>query len=105
VVVTIPPLNPAETNAGQAGRARAFANWLMSEEYLGGYPNITTYDFYNSLAEEDPAHPDANMLREAYRNGADSHPNRLANQTLGPEFVDFILQAIENYRGHLQQSQ
>ena len=38
------------------------------------------------------------MLREEYRSGDDSHPNRLANQTLGPVFVDFVIGAIEEYR-------
>jgi hypothetical protein len=98
IVVTMPPLNPADTNPKQATRARAFAGWLKSEEYLNGHANLVVFDFYNYLAEDDPARADYNMLRDEYRNGADSHPNRLANQTLGPIFVDFVIGAIDQYR-------
>ena len=98
IVVTDPPLNPAETNAQQAARARAFANWLKSSEYLNGHRNVFTFDFYGYLAEDDPASPDYNMLRKAYREGSDSHPNQIANKTLGPLLVDFVIPAIQDYR-------
>lgn len=98
IVVTPPPLNPAETDAEAAARARAFANWLASDEYLSGHPNIFTFDFFDLLAEGDPTAPDFNMLREAYWNGGDSHPNARANETIGPLFVDFIIDAIQTYR-------
>lgn len=80
VVVTQPPLNPAATDTQAAARARAFANWLKSDEYLSGHPNVFTFDFFGYLAEDDPASPDYNMLREAYRDGTDSHPNATANE-------------------------
>ncbi len=98
IVVTQPPLNPAETNLEIAARARAFAEWLKSEEYLAGHPNIVTYDLFGQLAEDRDGSPDYNMLRAAYREGTDSHPNLLANQTIGPDFVKFIIRAIETYR-------
>jgi hypothetical protein len=98
VVVTPPPLNPSETNADEAARARQFANWLKSEAFLGGRANITTFDFYALLAEEDPASPEVNMLRKDYRWGADSHPIRVANEALGPVFVDFVMDAVEQFR-------
>lgn len=62
IVVTPPPLNPAETNAEAAARARIFANWLTSDEYLRGHPNIFTFNFFGYLAEDDPALSDYNML-------------------------------------------
>lgn len=98
VVVTQPPLNPAETDAGEAARARAFANWLKSDEYLRGHRNVFTFDLYGDLAEDNPSAADANMLRASYRDGSDSHPNRKANETVGPVFVDFIIHAIQSYR-------
>jgi hypothetical protein len=98
VVMSPPPLNPAETDAEAATRARVFADWLKSAEYLNGHANVVTFDFFDSLAESDPALPDHNMLRQAYRAGADSHPNQVANETVAPLFVDFIINAIENYR-------
>jgi hypothetical protein len=98
IVMTDPPLNPAETNAQEAARASAFANWLKSSEYLNGHRNVFTFDFYRYLAENDPASPDYNMLRKAYREGSDSHPNQIANKTVGPLLVDFVVSAIQDYR-------
>jgi hypothetical protein len=98
IVVTQPPLNPAATDAEAAARARAFANWLKSDEYLSGHPNVFTFDFFDYLAEEDPASPDYNMLRETYRDGTDSHPNATANEAIAPPFVDFVINAIQTYR-------
>lgn len=101
IVVTPPPLNPAATTPEAAERARAFANWLSSEEFLASHPNIFTFDLFDTLAEDDPSAPDVNMLREAYREGEDSHPNTLANETIGPRFADFIVTSVETYRDRL----
>ncbi|MCR4405864.1 MAG: hypothetical protein NUW24_02930 [Anaerolineae bacterium] len=101
IVITPPPLNPAATDAETAARARAFANWLKSDEFLAGHPNVFTFDFFDLLAEGDPSVPDFNMLRAEYREGEDSHPNKLANQTVGPLFADFIVEAVQTYRARL----
>jgi len=98
IVMSPPPLNPASTDAGAAARARAFAEWLQSDEYLSGHPNVFAFDFFGHLAEEDPTAPDYNMLRVAYRDGEDSHPNQLANETVGPLFADFVMEAAEEYK-------
>lgn len=98
IVMTQPPLNPAETSPEIAARARAFANWLKSEEYLGGHPNIVTFDLFGYLAEDNPASSDYNMLRQVYREGEDSHPNQIANETIGPLFADFIMNVAQSYR-------
>jgi hypothetical protein len=97
IVVTTPPLNPAETNLEIAARARPMANWLKSDEYLKGHPNIFTFDFFSYLAEEDRSSPQFNMLKKAYQNGTDSHPNLLANETIGPKFVQFVIESIQSY--------
>ncbi|MCI0476658.1 MAG: hypothetical protein L0Y55_10460, partial [Anaerolineales bacterium] len=88
IVVSPPPNTPAETNSQNAARARAWANWLKSPEYLSGHPNIFTFDFFNLLAENNPVARDNNMLRAAYRLGDahDSHPNERANREIGPQF-------------------
>ncbi len=39
IVITPPPEIPAETDAEAAARARTFADWLTSDEYLGGQLN------------------------------------------------------------------
>lgn len=98
IVVTSPPLNPAGTTAEAAARARAFADWLASDEFLGGHPNVFTFDFFDLLAEESPAAPDFNMLREEYREGTDSHPNERANRAIGPLFTDLVIEVIGTYR-------
>jgi hypothetical protein len=95
VVLTQPPLHPAETNSEDAARARAIADWLSSEEFQAGHPNISTFDFFNLLAESNPDAPDANMLKAVYRQGYDSHPNQLANESIAPIFVNFVINAIE----------
>ncbi|MCK4784493.1 MAG: hypothetical protein KAV87_12130, partial [Desulfobacteraceae bacterium] len=97
IVVTPPPLNPAGTDAEAAVRARTFADWLKSDEYLSGHPNVFTFDFFDYLAEDDPTTSDYNMLRAEYREDSDSHPNQTANETIGPVFVDFIIDAVQEY--------
>jgi hypothetical protein len=95
IVVTPPPEIPAGSDAEAAARARDFADWLASAEYLDGHPNVFTFNFFDLLA--DPA---TNMLRADYRTDeSDAHPNELANQTVGPLFVDFIDQSIKTYSG------
>lgn len=101
IVVTPPPLNPAATDAEIAARARAFADWLKSDEFLAGHPNVFAFDFFDLLAEVNPSAPDFNTLRATYREGKDSHPNQLANQTIGPLFADSIIEAVQTYRARL----
>jgi hypothetical protein len=93
IVVTQPPEIPNDTDSEAAGRARAFADWLASDEYLSGHPNVFTFNFFDLLAN-----PSDNMLRAEYRTDEwDAHPNELANQTIGPQFADFIDQAVRTY--------
>jgi len=101
IIVTLPPLNPADTDAQTAARARAFADWLKSDEFLAGHLNVFTFDFFDLLAEGDSSAPDSNMLRAAYREEEDSHPNQPANQTIGPLLADFVITAVQAYRARL----
>ncbi len=98
ILITPPPLNPAETNYEIAARARRFTDWLVSDEYLAGRLNVFAFNFFDHLVENDPTSPELNMLRAEYRQGTDSHPNLEANQTIGPRFVDFVIQAINEYK-------
>ncbi len=96
IFLTTPPLHPKATNSSEAARARALAQWLQSDEYLKGHPNLFVFPFFDLLAD-----PGTNMLRTEYQrapNATDSHPNTLANQTVGPLFVDFVEKAIQAYR-------
>jgi hypothetical protein len=98
LLLTQPPLNPAETNHEEADRARNLADWLASQAYLEGRTNFFVYDFFDALAEDDPNAADLNMLRSEFRNGADSHPNKKANQEIGPMLVEYVVNAIDTYR-------
>lgn len=100
IIVTSPPLNPAETTPEAAARARSLSRWLQSDEFLAGHPNLAVFDLFGLLAEDDPTAPDFNMLRAEYREGTDSHPNRLANETIGPIFADFI-QTARSYNDRM----
>jgi hypothetical protein len=94
VVVTPPPQVPNNSNPDEGRRARAFASWLTSSEFLEGHPNLVTFDFFNLLAGED------NFLKPSYRvDEWDAHPNDLANQQIGPILVDFLDSAIHAYFG------
>jgi hypothetical protein len=93
IVITPPPEIPNDTDSAAAARARAWASWLASDEYLSGHPNVFTFNLFNLLAD-----PSDNMLRAEYRTDeSDAHPNELANQTIGPLFADFIDQAVTTY--------
>lgn len=98
IIVTTPPLNPAETNPQEARRARLLANWLKSDEFLVGHSNIFVYDLFDKLAESNLSSPEVNMLRQDYRNGTDSHPNLKANQEIAPVFVDNTIDIIQAYQ-------
>ena len=102
IIVTTPPLNPAETNPQQATRARALADWLKSTEFLNGQNNVMVYDLFDQLAESDTSSPEHNMLPQDYREGSDSHPNRAANQEIAPIFAKAIINSIQTYRSSIQ---
>ena len=92
VAWTTPPLVPNSTTPENAARARRWAEYLTSGEYLDGHPNITVFDIFNVLADED------GFLRAEYRGDEwDSHPNELANQAVGPLLVDFVDQAVRTF--------
>lgn len=89
---TPPPLVPNETEPANAARAQQWAEYLMSDEYLEDHPNVVVFDFFTELADED------GFLRAEYRVDIwDSHPNEIANQTVGPVLVEFVDQAIQDF--------
>ena len=98
IFLTSPPLHPKITTPEDAARARALANWLQSDEFLVGRSNLFVFDFFGLLTD-----PETNMLRAEYQrdpDSTDSHPNALANQTIGPLFVDFVDKAVQTYRAN-----
>jgi hypothetical protein len=94
VALTPPPLVPNETNPANAARARHWAVYLASGEYVGERRNLVVFDFFSLLAGTD------NVLRPEYRTDEwDSHPNQLANETIGPLLVSFLHDVIARWRG------
>ena len=88
VVMSTPPLHRLATTSTAADNARLFANWLKSQEYLGGHTNMVCFDLFDELACTD------NMLKYDYEGSHDdddSHPNDTANQTVGPIFANFLI--------------
>lgn len=93
---TLPPLHPLKTNSEEAKRARIWANWLRSNDFLDGHPNIYVFDFFDYFADSS-----GNMLKKDFQrdaNSGDSHPNKLANQKIGPIFVEFVDKSIKNFK-------
>ncbi|MBZ0278996.1 MAG: hypothetical protein K8I60_22815 [Anaerolineae bacterium] len=89
---TTPPLVPDATTPENAARARRWAAYLTSDDYLAGHPNVFVFDFFNLLADEQ------GFLKTDYRQDeSDSHPNEVANRMAGPILVDFVDQAIHNF--------
>ncbi len=98
ILLTIPPLNVAETNPADAARAREVAEWMTSPEFTAGHPNMAVFDLYGFLAGDDRTKSDYNALKAEYSDGADSHPNQLANAEVAPVLAEFIRESIETYR-------
>jgi hypothetical protein len=100
VVMSTPPLHRLSTNRTEAKNARRFAEWLKSDAYLAGHPNIVCFDLFDLLAKADDGTSTANMLRYAYEgshSNGDSHPNGLANQTVGPIFAQALIDAARSH--------
>ncbi len=104
IVWTLAPLHRLATSAENAERARTFVNWVKDEWLMEDgkdHPNINIFDFFGYVAESDPT-PENGQLNclkydyEGSHTGSDSHPNTLANQTVGPIFAQFIINTIEN---------
>lgn len=96
VIMSPPPLHRLVTELEWADRARAFAEWLGSDEYLAGHPNLVFFDLFDRLAHPDDGSDDRNMLRYEYEITHDvpnGHPNELANSIIGPEFAHFVVAA------------
>ncbi len=98
IILTQPPLNPAATDREIAVRARDLANWLKSEEFVGGRQNLAVFDLFGLLAEQDQSKEDANMLRADYREWSDSHPNAKANVIAAQLVAEFVTEKAKVYQ-------
>lgn len=106
IVWTLAPLHRLATTTGAATRARAFVDWVRDEwltEDGHSHPNIAIFDFWGYAAEENtattPGQGPVNTLKYDYESShsdSNSHPNHLANETIGPLFAQFIVDTIED---------
>ncbi len=94
IILTSPPANPLDTDVQSAARARALADWLKSEESVTRHPNVYVFDLFDLLAGNDPTATDFNRLRSDYNEEGNSHPNRLANDTVALALVEFITDTV-----------
>jgi len=91
IVWTLTPLHRLATSADNAARAKQFVDWVKNSflaEDGHSHPNIFIFDFWGLIAGSD------NFLRYDYEGShtdSDSHPNALANATVGPIFSQFIV--------------
>lgn len=95
LVITPPPRHRLDTTSAQAAFARQFADWLKSNTFLGGRTNIVCFDLFDALAGSD------NVLKYTYEGShtsTDSHPNTLANQTVGPLLANALVSAADAYQ-------
>lgn len=102
IIWTLAPLHRLSSTPEQAARAAEFVDWVTTDfltEDGVSHPNIRIFDFWANVAETAPAPAlgETNHLRYDYErshNSGDSHPNDLANETVGPVFAQFIVDAI-----------
>lgn len=103
IPMTPPPLRASLTTPQQAARARQFADWMQSEEFLGKdktrRKNIAVFDFFDALAAPADDEQYANTLRPRYclPDVNDSHPNQLANEEVVVPWVDFVVESIRQF--------
>lgn len=86
IVFTPPPLRKEKTKLEFAKRAQEFSGWLQSNEFLQEAKNIKVFDFFSLLSDQN------GFLKKEYCRlfPWDSHPNKKANQVIGPVLVSFI---------------
>lgn len=104
IVWTLAPLHRNATTVENASRARQFVEWVKNEwltEDQKSHPNIYVFDFFGLAAElsATPINGKTNCLQYLYEDshsGSDSHPNSLANKTIGPLFAQFVVDAIQH---------
>jgi hypothetical protein len=97
IIVTQPPQVPGSSDNSEAERARALTDWLSSDSFLDGHPNVRTFNFFDYLAGHD------SYIRKEYRvSNHDAHPNTRANQEIGPIFINFIDNSIKEFHNQMQ---
>lgn len=104
IVWTLAPYHRLGTTTEAAARAKQFVDWVKTSwltEDGKSHPNIYIFDFWSNAAESNPTPVNGklNCLKYNYEINhtvGDSHPNPLADQTIGPIFSQFVVNTILN---------
>ena len=102
MIWTLAPLHRNATSPEQARRAAEFTDWVKNTwltEDGNSHPNVTVFDFFGLAAEQSASLVNGIQYCLKYdyegdHNGDDSHPNTLANQTIGPLFAEKIVKTL-----------
>jgi hypothetical protein len=102
MVWTLVPLHRLATTTEEAARAYEFAKWVKDQWLTEDgklHANIFIFDFYSLAAEmnEKPVNGKQYCLKYEYEDShtsSDSHPNTLANQTIGPLFSQAVVKVL-----------
>ncbi|MFH1088734.1 MAG: LamG-like jellyroll fold domain-containing protein [Patescibacteria group bacterium] len=104
VAWTLPPRNKdfiplLGDSVANASRASDFSYWLLNTWLEDGqnHDNIQVFDFRGYVVESSQTSAWYNFLKQEYEISSyttDSHPNDLANNTVAPYFVDFVIQEV-----------
>ncbi|MBI3485696.1 hypothetical protein HY025_02000 [Candidatus Daviesbacteria bacterium] len=87
ILFTPPPLRSFLTKPEYARKAKEFADWLKSGQFLERRRNLKVFDLFNLLSDGI-----TNTLRKDFCrvNPFDSHPNLAANKEIALIFIDFL---------------
>jgi hypothetical protein len=94
VFLTQPPLHPRATNSEESKRAKEFASWLSSNDYLENRKNLFVFDYFSYLADSETG-----MLRNEFQmdlESDNSHPNPVSNLNISIKLSDFMYNIINN---------
>jgi uncharacterized protein YjdB len=102
MVWTLVPLHRLATTTEEATRAYEFVKWVKNQWLTEDgklHANIFIFDFYSLAAEmnEKPTNGKQFCLKYEYEGSHtsnDSHPNTLANQTIGPLFAKAVVDVL-----------
>ena len=85
-------MKPRLTKPEWANRARQLSKWLTSNDFG---KDVKVFDLFDLLSASEGT-KDANSLKREYRRFLffDAHPNRKANLTIAPKFVEFIKSTV-----------
>lgn len=104
MVWTLAPLHQLATSVDAANRANEFAKWVKTQwltEDGKPHTNIFIFDFFSLAAEmnENPANGKQLCLKYDYEDSHtsnNSHPNTLANTTIGPLFAQAVVKVLSS---------